>query len=55
MRARDGQVDRRGGGQPLRRGHEGLGLVRVVGALGLAQQSSDARQHLVVSHVPQQI
>ena len=29
---------------------EGLGLVRVVGAFGLAQQRGDPRQHLVVGH-----
>jgi len=50
--ARDSQVDRGGRGQPLRRGHEGLGLVRIIGALGLAKQGGDARQHLVVGHAP---
>ena len=49
MRPRDGEVDRRRRGQPLRGGHEGFCLVRVVGALGLAQQRGDAGQHLVVS------
>ena len=50
MRAGHGQVDRGGGGQALRRRHERLGLVGVVGAFGLAQQGGDARQHLVVCH-----
>ena len=52
VRARDGEIDRRRGGQPLRGSHESLCLVCVIGALGLAQQRGDAGQHLVVSHRP---
>ena len=37
-------------GQPLRGGHEGLGFVGVVGALGLAQQCGDPGEHPVIGH-----
>ena len=50
MSPRHREIDRGRGGQPLRRGHERFGLVRVVGALGLAQQRGDAGQHPVVGH-----
>ncbi len=50
MRASQRQVDGGGGGQPLGGGHERLGLVPIVGALGLTQQCGDPRQHLVVRH-----
>ncbi|SLD60114.1 Uncharacterised protein [Mycobacteroides abscessus subsp. massiliense] len=50
MRPGHRQVDRRCGGEPLRRSHEGLGLVRVVGALGLTEQGGDPRELLVLCH-----
>ena len=50
VRARDRKVDRRHRGQPLCRGHEGFGLVGVIGAFGLAQQCGDPGEHPVIGH-----
>jgi len=47
---RNRQVDGGHGRQPLRGAHEGVRLVRVVGAFGLTQQRGDASQHFVVGH-----
>jgi hypothetical protein len=50
MCAGHGEVDGRHGRQPLGGGHEGLGLVLVVGGLGLPQQRGQLGQVPVVGH-----